>query len=163
MYYMNEGNNIKLATKISKELLEKFHESESYYESQMQLDNSFVRDENKGSQLVKEDSEEEIAEIPKSYELMGNYPNPFNPSTTISYTLPYNSNVELTIYDITRKVVKVFNENVQSSGYQNTVWHGTSQHGSKVSSGVYFYRFRATSLENNGEVFEKTAKLLLLK
>jgi N-acetylneuraminic acid mutarotase len=97
------------------------------------------------------------------YQLFQNYPNPFNPSTTISYALPYSSNVQLTIYDITGKVVKVFNKNGQSAGYQNIVWHGNSQQGSRVSSGVYFYRFKATSLESNGKVFEKTAKLLLLK
>ncbi len=77
--------------------------------------------------------------------------------------MPYSSNVELAIYDITGKVVKVFNKNGQSAGYQNIVWHGDSQQGSRVSSGVYFYRFKATSIENNGKVFEKTAKLLLLK
>jgi len=94
---------------------------------------------------------------------MGNYPNPFNPSTTISYALPYSSNVELTIYDITGKVVRTFNEEVQSAGYQNIVWNGTNQNGSRVSSGIYFYRFKAASLESNGKVYEKTAKLILLK
>ena len=76
----------------------------------------------------------------------------------------YNSSdVELTIYDITGKVITTLNRNGQSAGYQNIVWNGNSQQGSRVSSGVYFYRFKATSLENNGKMFEKTAKMLLLK
>ncbi|MBU0558081.1 MAG: T9SS type A sorting domain-containing protein, partial [Bacteroidetes bacterium] len=128
-----------------------------------QLELGLVVDEHLAPQLVKNASNEETTEIPKTYELLGNYPNPFNPSTTISYALPYSSNVELTIYDITCKVVKVFSESVQSAGYQNIVWIGDNQQGSRVSSGVYFYRFEAASLDGSGKVFEKTAKLLLLK
>ena len=77
--------------------------------------------------------------------------------------MPYSSNVELTIYDITGKVVKVFSESGQSAGYQNIVWNGNSQQGSQVSSGVYLYRFKATSIDGSNKVFEKTAKLLMLK
>ncbi len=161
MYYLYEENNIDAAKGISDELLALFPNSESYYASQRHLGNDVRKP--LAPQLAKGNLEEIALEMPKNYELLGNYPNPFNPSTTISYALPYSSNVELTIYDITGKVVKTFNENVQSAGYQNIVWNGNSQNGSKVSSGVYFYRFKATSLENNGKVYEKTAKLLLLK
>ena len=162
MYYLNEKSDAKLAEATSDELGKLFPKSESYYDSQRQLGKD-VENNSLAPELVKENSEEETTEIPKNYELLGNYPNPFNPSTTISYALPYSSNVELTIYDITGKVVKTFNENVQSAGYQNIVWNGTNQNGSKVSSGVYFYKFSATSLESNGKVYEKTAKLMLLK
>ena len=98
-----------------------------------------------------------------NHELLGNYPNPFNPSTTISYALPFNSNVELAIYDLTGKVVKEFIINGQSAGYQNIVWSGINRNGSLVSSGVYFYRFKAVSLEKNNEVYTKTTKMMIVK
>ncbi|MBU0561731.1 MAG: right-handed parallel beta-helix repeat-containing protein [Bacteroidetes bacterium] len=161
MYFLNEENNLELAKLVSEELGKLFPNSRLYISSQRQL--GVDVETPKMSELKKGNSEEEVADIPKTYELLGNYPNPFNPSTTISYALPYSSNVELTIYDITGKVVKVFNERVQSAGYQNIVWFGNNQQGSRVSSGVYFYRFKAVSLEGNGKVFEKTTKMLLLK
>ena len=160
MYYLYEENNLELAKTTSEELEKLFPKSESYFDSQRHLGNN-VRIPLE-PQLVKNVINEEPTVTPMTYELLGNYPNPFNPSTTISYALPYNSNIELTIYDITGKVVKVFGEQVQSAGYQNIVWHGKNQQGSRVSSGVYFYRFKATSLENEN-IFEQTAKMLLIK
>jgi len=161
MFYLYEENNIELAKTTSAELGKLFPESESYYASQRHLGNDVVKPTE--PLLAKNAPNEEITEIPKTYELLGNYPNPFNPSTTIKYALPYSSNVELTIYDITGKVVKVFSESGQSAGYQNIVWNGNSQQGSQVSSGVYLYRFKATSIDGSNKVFEKTAKLLMLK
>ncbi len=58
--------------------------------------------------------------------------------------------------------VKVFNLPVQSSGYQTITWNGTNDNGVSVSSGVYLYRIRIKSLENN-ETFVKTSKLMLMK
>lgn len=160
MYYLYQENNLELAKTTSGELGKLFPNSESYFDSQRHLGNDVkTRFE---PQLVKEASTDETLTFPKNYELHGNYPNPFNPSTTISYSLAYDSNVEITIYDITGKAVKVFSENVQSAGYRNIVWNGNNQQGAKVSSGIYFYRFKASSLENE-TVFEKTAKMLLLK
>ena len=161
MYYLYEENNIELAKSVSEELGKQFPKSESYFDSQRHLGNDVVKPTE--PLLAKNAANEETTEIPKTYELLGNYPNPFNPSTTIKYALPYSSNVELTIYDITGKVVKVFSESGQSAGYQNIVWFGDSQQGSRVSSGVYLYRFKATSIDGSNKVFEKTAKMLMLK
>ncbi|MCF6269549.1 MAG: T9SS type A sorting domain-containing protein [Melioribacteraceae bacterium] len=160
MYYLYEENNLEVAKLTSDELGKLFPNSESYFASQRHLGNNVIIPLE--PLLGKSIPNEEITEKPKTYELLGNYPNPFNPRTTISYALPYNSNVELTIYDITGKVVKVFDESVQSAGYQNIVWNGDNQQGSRVSSGVYLYRFKAISLEN-GKTYEKTAKMLLIK
>lgn len=100
--------------------------------------------------------------IPKKYELLGNFPNPFNPSTKISYSLPYYSSVELIIYDILGRQVKSFNVSSQSTGVKNISWDGTNNDNSPVSSGIYLYRIKIKSLENS-ETFIKTAKLMLLK
>ncbi len=100
--------------------------------------------------------------IPNQYALLGNYPNPFNPSTTISYASPYQSSVELIIYDIMGREVKSFNVSSQSAGYNRLVWNGRNESGNPITSGVYFYRISIKSLENN-ETFVKTAKLMMLK
>jgi tetratricopeptide (TPR) repeat protein len=108
------------------------------------------------------DSKNNDADLPKEYSLLGNFPNPFNPTTTISYALPFNSSIELIIYDIMGAKVKSFVIPSQSSGYQKIVWDGKNENGNLVSSGAYLYRIVAKSLENN-EVFVKAAKLMLLK
>ena len=100
--------------------------------------------------------------LPKEYALLGNYPNPFNPITNISYVLPYQSSVELTVYDIMGREVKSFNNASQPAGYQTIIWNGTNEGGVLVSSGVYLYRINIKSLENQN-VFVKTSKVMLLK
>jgi FlgD Ig-like domain len=94
---------------------------------------------------------------------LNNYPNPFNPSTTISYNLPVTSRVEITIYDVLGREIKNFSFSSQSAGRQNVVWSGTDNNNEEVASGVYLYHFKAVSLEKKNEVFEKSAKLILMK
>ena len=97
------------------------------------------------------------------YKLLGNYPNPFNPTTVISYILPRTSDVEVKIYNILGHEVKSFLISSQSAGTQNIVWNGTNNYNEQVSSGIYIYRFKAVSQEGKNETFEKSAKLVLMK
>jgi len=91
------------------------------------------------------------------YALEQNHPNPFNPTTTLSYTVPNNSKVSVVIYNtLGQKVVELF------SGNQNTGKHSVTWNATGFSSGTYFARFTATSLKNN-EVFSQVKKLLLIK
>ena len=60
------------------------------------------------------------------------------------------------------RMIKSFTTNTQSSGKHQVVWDGTNSNGVKVSTGIYIYRFEATSIETN-EHFVKSAKLLLIK
>ena len=120
--------------------------------------NSYQNTVNKSNVLNKNSSNE----LPKEYNLLGNYPNPFNPSTTISYALPYQSSVELIIYDIMGREIKSFNIFSQTAGYNKLVWDGRNEIGNTVTSGVYFYRISIKSLEND-KTFVKTAKLMMLK
>ena len=101
--------------------------------------------------------------IPHEYALLGNYPNPFNPSTMISYALPFESEVSITIYDLTGSIIKSFDLNNQSAGYKDLLWDGRNNYGQLVSSGVYIYTIKAVSLEGNGKSFAKSSKLMLLK
>jgi hypothetical protein len=90
--------------------------------------------------------------IPQSQILLSNYPNPFNPYTIISFSVPYdltNSFVELLIYDVNGSLVKtLIQENLPAGNYL-TKWNGDNTNGSKVSSGVYIYSIRVGErLEN---------------
>ena len=77
--------------------------------------------------------------IPADFTLSQNYPNPFNPVTTISFALPYESKVNLMIFDITgREVMRLINNEIKKEGY-----YETELDGSKLASGIYFYRITA--------------------
>ena len=94
--------------------------------------------------------------IPETFALHGNYPNPFNPTTTISYDLPKWSQVTLGIYDLLGKQIKTLVNQSQDAGNKIAVWDGTDNLGRQVSAGVYLYQIKA------GE-FTQTRKMLLLK
>lgn len=72
---------------------------------------------------------------------INNYPNPFNPSTSINYTLECESRVCIDIFNIKGQKVKTLIDDVQSSGQHSLVWNGTDQNGNACSSGIYFYKF----------------------
>ena len=82
-------------------------------------------------------------EHPTEYNIFDNYPNPFNPITTIRYNIPEPSTVSLIIYDITGREVRRLVDGTVEPGYHTAVWDGTGISGKTVSSGVYIYRFTA--------------------
>ena len=93
---------------------------------------------------------------PKIFTLSQNYPNPFNPITYISYDLPEDSFVSITIYDMLGNVVNNLVNANQSFGYKTVQWNATDNLGQPVSAGVYLY-----SIETKG--FRQTKKMILLK
>ena len=97
-----------------------------------------------------------VSEIAFEFKLGKNYPNPFNPSTRINFTIPNKMNVSVVIYDIMGRRVKTLIDRLLIQGNHNIVWHGNDQYGSNVSSGIYFYELR-------GEDFGQTRKMLLIK
>ena len=97
--------------------------------------------------------------IPLVTELMGNYPNPFNPTTIINYSLKENAKVSLNIYNIKGQKVKqlITNSTSQlSAGQHSVVWDGRDENNKPVGSGIYFYKMKTDN-------FEKTKKMILLK
>lgn len=104
------------------------------------------------------------AELPTTFSLGVNYPNPFNPSTTIPFALPEESQVKLTIYDILgREVITLVNARVPA-GSRQAVWNGRDRYGNLVASGVYIYRLDAADPDNiRANRFNESRKLLLLK
>ncbi|MCF7826663.1 MAG: choice-of-anchor D domain-containing protein [Candidatus Marinimicrobia bacterium] len=99
---------------------------------------------------------EELVELPTEYALYNNYPNPFNPITTIRYDLPEVSDVSLTIYDIRGRMVSTMSEFSQPAGTYEIQWNGTNQYGAPVSTGVYLARIQTRE-------YSKTIKMLFLK
>ena len=94
---------------------------------------------------------------PEVFALANNYPNPFNPATTIKYALPQAADVELTVYNVVGQPVRTLVAEHQSAGRYVVEWDATNASGHSLSSGMYFYR-----LEAGGEFLE-TKKMLLLK
>ena len=93
---------------------------------------------------------------PSSFKLYSNYPNPFNPVTSLSYDLPKNSYVSIIIYDMLGNVINNLVKSNQSSGFKSVQWNATNNQGEPVSAGVYIYSIEA------GE-FRQTKKMILLK
>ena len=82
-------------------------------------------------------------EVPKSFELQQNYPNPFASSTSIPYYLNKQTEVGVKIYDILGREVKSFNVGIQTLGRHEVLWNGTDNFSRKVASGVYFYQVKS--------------------
>lgn len=80
--------------------------------------------------------------IIKTFALLQNYPNPFNPTTTIEYTIPRANVVTVRIYDITGRMVQVFENGLQEAGEHRVLWDGRNNAGQSVASGMYIYEIR---------------------
>ncbi len=93
---------------------------------------------------------------PVQSQLSPNYPNPFNPSTTIQYELKQASKVTLKIYNLLGQEVRTLVNAQKLSGSHSVIWDGKNNHGQRVTSGVYFYRLQAGD-------FVKTRKMVLVK
>lgn len=94
--------------------------------------------------------------VPKTFALGQNAPNPFNPSTRINYALPVAGNVRIEVFNILGQKVKVLADGYEEAGYKSVVWDGKDDQGSQVASGVYLYRINALN-------FSDIKKMTLLK
>ncbi|HQL23741.1 MAG TPA: T9SS type A sorting domain-containing protein [candidate division Zixibacteria bacterium] len=94
--------------------------------------------------------------LPRRFELAQNYPNPFNPTTVIQFALPVATHVRLEVINILGQTVTTLVDRQMEAGYQSVEWNSTNSDGSRVASGVYFYRLEAGT-------FRDTKKMLLLK
>lgn len=106
---------------------------------------------------------EKPAGTPAKFTLQANYPNPFNPSTTIRYQLPVNSTATLQVYDVLGKEVRTLVRGFLPAGHHVTVWDGRDDSGGIVASGVYFYRLVARTSGGPHTGYVRTRKMLLLR
>ena len=94
--------------------------------------------------------------VPMAYSLGLNFPNPFNPTTTLEYSIPQSGHVELVIYNMAaQKVCTLVSEN-QSAAYRKVVWNGRNDMGETVGAGLYFYKIVSGD-------FSKIQKMMLVK
>jgi len=95
--------------------------------------------------------------IPTEFQLYQNFPNPFNPTTTIRFALPTDEKVSLKIYNfIGQQVVTLLDNNKKKAGYHTIIWDGTNRFGESVASGMYLYYLKAGQ-------FTDTKKMVFIK
>jgi hypothetical protein len=107
-------------------------------------------------QLVINPLKNELNVTPEEFKLYPNYPNPFNPSTTIKFEIPQASTISLKIFDIMGREVTTLINGYRTEGYHEVVWNGIDKNSHPVSSGIYFYK-----LHSNQKVL--TQKMVLVK
>lgn len=118
---------------------------------------NFLAGTNNGVYLFTNFTEKEECEIEPFDSECFCYPNPFNPSTSISFSIPEKSAVEVNIYNIQGQKVKKLIADEMNRGEHSIIWSGENDLGKKVSSGIYYYQ-----LSVNGKI-EKVRRCLLLK
>jgi hypothetical protein len=125
--------------------------------ARFEIANGLVADPNQLSNPAVVGGVLEIQSTPTEFALLQNFPNPFNPETTIQYNLAESADVTLHIYNVVGQVVRTLVAERQSAGRYRVQWSGMDDRGVPVSSGIYFYEIRAG--KNNKQVL----KLMLLK
>jgi hypothetical protein len=103
-----------------------------------------------------DDAEWTVGNVPEATKLVGNYPNPFNPSTSIQYALSEDVHVTLKVYNMLGQEMATLVDEPQAAGYRSVVWNGRNDAGGTVSSGIYIYKLSAGT-------FTETRRMLLLK
>jgi len=93
---------------------------------------------------------------PEVYALSNNFPNPFNPTTSIEYQIPTNGNVELVIFNMAGQKVRTLVSESKDAGFYKVVWNGKDDMGETVSSGMYFFKLVSGN-------FSKIEKMTLIK
>ena len=98
----------------------------------------------------------DVEGVPNEFTLHENYPNPFNPTTTLRFDIPEVSDITVTIFNMLGQKVRTFNLNNTAAGYHSVKWNATNDYGDPVGAGVYLYQLQANQ-------FVKTKKMILLK
>ncbi|MBD3220391.1 hypothetical protein GF314_04040 [bacterium] len=101
-------------------------------------------------------SSEPIEELPEVYSVGNNYPNPFNPQTTIQFALPEAQDVRIDIFDIRGYRLRTLVDESMPAGHHSVIWNGRDGAGRQVASGAYFYRVQAGPMS-------ETRRMLLVK
>jgi hypothetical protein len=102
-------------------------------------------------------------ELPKQFSIEPNYPNPFNPTTSIKYALPVDALISIKIYDeLGQDIITLLNE-VQTAGYKTVEWNSLNHNNMPVASGIYFYTIRAAGISDIDRSFTHSGKMVLVK
>ena len=96
------------------------------------------------------------ANVAERFMLHQNFPNPFNPLTTLRYDLPEDSFVKIRVFDMSGNEVKTLVNETKGAGFNSVQWNATNNQGEPISAGVYLYSIEADD-------FIQTRKMILLK
>ncbi len=131
-----------------------------FNEDSGEFENGLVISGRQESSIIKfeniDDPGNNITPVIEKVQLHDNYPNPFNPETNISFSMPSEQKVQLTIYNLKGQKVRQLVNGVFASGKHSVVWNGKDDNGKQVCSGLYFYKLKT----DNKEI---SKKMLLLK
>ena len=99
-------------------------------------------------------------DIPDTFTLFANYPNPFNPSTTICYSLPISADIRLNIYNLKREKVRRLINQHQSAGIFEITWNGCNDNNVQVASGTFINRMEMNA---GGKTVSQSRQMVLFK
>lgn len=108
-------------------------------------------------------AERDLHQVPAEFKLLSNYPNPFNPETTIEFHLPHSAVVTVNIFDVHGQVIRNLVQSKQSAGRYSIKWNGRDQLDRAVASGVYFCRVEFRPEDANLPALVKSNKMILMK
>jgi len=152
-YYDKVSNTVYLTSEVEQDEIKiPFNFSDRYGTVQF----SYRLLDETGNSISQGSVLETIENIPNAFALHENYPNPFNPTTTIRFDIPEVTNVILTVFNLLGQKVKTFDYQDISPGYHSLIWDATNDLGEPVGAGVYLYQLQAKD-------FVKTRKMVLLK
>jgi parallel beta-helix repeat protein len=148
VYFHQLGDTIE-ARKYFNQLIKKYPDDDLTFQA------VYLLDEEENFEFLEKSGKEQIttkhSTIPKKFALYENFPNPFNPTTTIQYDLPEDANVIITVYNNTGKKIKELVNGFKQAGSYQVVFDAQG-----LSSGIYFYRIKAG-------IFTDVKRMLLLK
>lgn len=101
--------------------------------------------------------------IPTTFAVSQNFPNPFNPTTTIKFDVPRAANIKLKIYNVLGQEVATLADGFFDTGHHTITWNAKDSQGREVASGLYIYRITVRSLDGTKQNFAESKKMILLK
>lgn len=143
--YFYTDSELPSANKIYYRLKQIDNDGTYAYSKELEVDISSITD-------IKDEN------LKYDFVLEQNHPNPFNPSTIISYSVPSSSQVSLKVFNVLGKEVASLVDEIQSAGNYEAIFDA-----SYLNSGVYFYRIKVVSIERKNEQIYSTKKMMLIK
>ena len=153
----NAGSDLTNALGFYQQLIHKYPSSDFAFVAQVELEQLGVR----GLAKPAAENSNGISE-PQTFTLHPNRPNPFNPETEISYSIPSRGHVRLRIYNTLGAEVRTLVDAAKEGGHYRVTWDSRDHEGNTLASGIYLYRVTFTA-ENDGQAFTRSGKMSLLR
>ena len=106
---------------------------------------------------------EAVAALPRSVALNGNVPNPFNPVTSISYEIPYQADVRLSVYNVAGQLVRKLVDERREAGFHAAIWDGRTATGEEAASGVYVARLQVREAAPRRAVETRVIRMVMVR